>query len=1702
MESYPGELLVGVFPLVFCVDATLDKKEEGNNINNKRSQFDKFLDTISITSSMVVDGGDNFHEGGPMMQKVEEEQSDHEDDVLLNNSGGVGGKSGVPEFSSTQRRRNSSITSNITSNITSSNTSSNTRSAGSSSSPISPNRNREQQQHDDSGNSRSSTNKLRGSFTGSRSPFSKRMSSNLSRGRSKRNSNSNSNSSSVATQRRSSSEGVGATETATTPGNSSIGNSIGIEVPPSFAESLQQGQSFFQRARIVSSSPRHGFPPSKDPTGKSNRVVVITGLNHGQRPPALSQNKLTSPTALQQWQQQKQAFARLKSATSTRPIDGILPSGWLEKHAAALPSVIVVVTQIHPLQMQSNTQTQHPTQQRQDEVLLEALENLQYSLAPKRKVEIKVVAVVQEGVSPIMADQWSQGMLERLPSFLQVQSDVLTLVEERELRSMDEGDVLPASVNNPKSSPLPSLHQSIRRSSLKYYKDRSREIKGKLLRLRGPQASTNRSPVLMPLLIRYCFKAAIFYEFQWKQDKSLKYMVEAYRLVETYYNYLLFWKHQRESGALMDYGEEDQQQSEETINLTDEEELQIPVLENSKEVDSGEGVEMSLPGKASTSASTLASFNDTDAPPIVVDDMIHQCRAVADWLNFKILQMCLVCQDRSGTISASVQWQRHSKTFCCPRRSFLNTPSAPWLDWSYVAQQRLVASQLLERYPPRALGNLGDADGDNDEDLLRCSSWRSYEAAAEALLKAGHRIRTVVEKGGVSSLPPLLMGKELGANRIRYVGGIDHEGFHRSFAEESQKIHTEKALTCALRGISLYEKELEKTPKTLIPSTRSGARLYYLAGGALLGLNKRSESILHLEKAAALCKGWNYLESLVRRLLVECYQHQDDGDIVGPLKDEDDSRRARTSFLLESYFNAGLSSDELVTALEKLIAMNGMDIGGGDGGDDQFLRWHCDFMDDEIGGSSTTPPFSFAVTFPGSTHGLTGDSVKASVWIKSNLHYAVRLNRMAVVSFLGPLSIPSKDFAGDSDGVITIEPNEAIEFDTELVLPLELSQTAADETGSAGGDKKVTVGNASAAKNTVSRARTGGFTAAGGSRYSIIEENSDKALEAVPWSIRCLGGKPLRCEGLIVTFSIISSAASDTFVKLVIEVKQPEGQPNTKRTNFDDNNYVSSAWKRPPNLPLRKGPRCLRLLSPIASMLVTNVTEAITNGKVLEGTVNRVVFKLKAPEHETCTNIVIRAKSSSALTTADGKEKTISLLDGEASSEDGEDTMNPRVRAPVLVKPDPSTQTFMTDFGYILPSGWALAGDGQGSDDDYSILAPTIKAGEEAFACFDVYRPTSEPIKAHTKSNQTIVEEMTKLNDCKCETKIDFSIQYQQEIINDDKSASSHDIANNSVSLDHSVTVLWSSPMSVAFSSNAKEMYPSGIQHPSNIVPDRTSPKNQSHIDSAKGTILIDDGKVFTKGIIDHIASTDGLDIEIDKVRFSDTESENTNCNFQLLGGLDDDGTIFQRKSNNPCQALRTGSKMSFAWMTQVSMDVYYREESLIAPIGTVSIHWKPSPIEFSEEVSFVKKDSFSGSHGPLQLAQPAVCQFSGPLCHIESAPFEVIPENLPDSIKVAAPFDVAYRIRNKTPIDQDLEMKLQDSPSLLDESSEDGLLIGGIVNKTTSLGPFESRSFSYTTVPMRAGKVHLPSISISSRRYKTWIIRESLERRSIYVLP
>jgi len=268
-----------------------------------------------------------------------------------------------------------------------------------------------------------------------------------------------------------------------------------------------------------------------------------------------------------------------------------------------------------------------------------------------------------------------------------------------------------------------------------------------------------------------------------------------------------------------------------------------------------------------------------------------------------------------------------------------------------------------------------------------------------------------------------------------------------------------------------------------------------------------------------------------------------------------------------------------------------------------------------------------------------------------------------------------------------------------------------------------------------------------------------------------------------------------------------------------------------------------------------------------------------------------------------------------------------------------------------------------------------------------------------------------------------------------------------------------------------------------------------------KELILIDKEKILTKGRIEAAASPDGLDVEIIQVKFTDNESENPCCRFKLISGHGDDGTLYKREINNPCRTLSVGSKISFAWTTEVCMKDAYRKERLAASLGTISIHWQPSSIELPEELKVMRDDDLWGNHGPLKLCKPSICCFRGPICYIENAPFEAKADRLPTSLYIATPLEVTYRIRNKTPLDQDVEMLLTDSSSPSNESNE-SFLISGLVNKRTSLGPYESHSFSYTAVPMKVGEVDLPAISISSKRYKTWVVHEAMERRSIYVLP
>jgi hypothetical protein len=274
------------------------------------------------------------------------------------------------------------------------------------------------------------------------------------------------------------------------------------------------------------------------------------------------------------------------------------------------------------------------------------------------------------------------------------------------------------------------------------------------------------------------------------------------------------------------------------------------------------------------------------------------------------------------------------------------------------------------------------------------------------------------------------------------------------------------------RGITQFESEIVNVQNhdssrdqshSSKSSSRSGARIYYLFGGILLGKNQHREAIDYLEKALKFSEGWKGLELAIRRMLIECYEKY----LPTQATTTDEQKAIIASTILDSYFNSELSSRNLRRALNNFASLSG----GG-------LKWHCECIDE----SSSSLPFSFAVTFPSATHATVGDRATVNVMIQSNLDYAVHIRSLTLLSMAGNLAIPSESILNaenaseGSNGGIIIQAKTVIYISTQIELPRDIGSIATDEGGN-GGETLGIAGKGSFAKSA--RPRTAGLTAAG-----------------------------------------------------------------------------------------------------------------------------------------------------------------------------------------------------------------------------------------------------------------------------------------------------------------------------------------------------------------------------------------------------------------------------------------------------------------------------------------------------------------------------------------------------------------------------------------------------------------------------------------------
>lgn len=389
------------------------------------------------------------------------------------------------------------------------------------------------------------------------------------------------------------------------------------------------------------------------------------------------------------------------------------------------------------------------------------------------------------------------------------------------------------------------------------------------------------------------------------------------------------------------------------------------------------------------------------------------------------------------------------------------------------------------------------------------------------------------------------------------------------------------------------------------------------------------------------------------------------------------------------------------------------------------------------------------------------------------------------------------------------------------------------------------------------------------------------------WSLRCLGGKPLRCDGLRLVFYPVHSAAlsksENTIVELTIEKKFLKTETNIKRTPFEEDNYISSAWRRPQHIPLTSGPRCLRVLSPLADMIVTNLTESSTGGKALEGTVNRVLLRLKAGLLENCSDVKFKVRSSSFLVSSQGKTKRLVDEDKIRDSDDSAGLVNkenPHVRTPTLVKKTNGATGPTTAFGYNIPTGWsAVDEEDGGSDENYMPIVDSLKSGEASFACFDLYRPLPTVTRMDGEG--------VSFDQDVCQTDIDISICYRQErpkpktkIPNrrrgrkkpgDDSQVTNADDEEEErsdlVYLNYKTRVQWVPPISAFFSPGLKDAQPCGNRHPSNKLPNPSDASSYDNFATSE-MVLLDGERVSTTCTLEAAASSDGLGADIDEIRF------------------------------------------------------------------------------------------------------------------------------------------------------------------------------------------------------------------------------------------
>jgi hypothetical protein len=266
--------------------------------------------------------------------------------------------------------------------------------------------------------------------------------------------------------------------------------------------------------------------------------------------------------------------------------------------------------------------------------------------------------------------------------------------------------------------------------------------------------------------------------------------------------------------------------------------------------------------------------------------------------------------------------------------------------------------------------------------------------------------------------------------------------------------------------------------------------------------------------------------------------------------------------------------------------------------------------------------------------------------------------------------------------------------------------------------------------------------------------------------LQCLGGKPLVCEGMKLCFYPVQaqkttgSAERLTIIELVVDKKKSRTAANIRRTPFEEENYLSSAWSRPQHVSFALGPRSIRVLGPEPGLVITDLSSDVTRGHALDGTVNRILLQFQADRGETCESLAISASCFSVLITPTGATKRL-VSEQEMMSPETENSLNEtdvRYRTPILVEELPPSSKFSPHHanGFALPSGWTTSGSGQKKTSTISSL----KQGQTTLYAMDFYRPSIKHVADSSDDGKFSDDRLGDVSICK--TDYYLTIKYKQ----------------------------------------------------------------------------------------------------------------------------------------------------------------------------------------------------------------------------------------------------------------------------------------------------------------------------------------------------